>query len=219
MLASRPRSLQLAAGLLVLGISTTSAAKYRNFNLPCLAPLLQQVDSEAPKSLNVAFLRGPWRAPSIRENIGVVNFPITTKSKEAQRWFNQGVALIHGQANAEAERSFRQALLLEPENPMIFWGLSLANEQRPGRARLFAQSAIRRIGNATTDRERKWITVLGNFYALERNTPVQLPFSQNLSEKESFARHRQRIRDFETIALAHPDEFEASTTSRERRSC
>ena len=33
-------------------------------------PLLKQVDSEAPSTVNVAFLRGPWHAPQLRNDIG-----------------------------------------------------------------------------------------------------------------------------------------------------
>ncbi|MEC8942335.1 MAG: hypothetical protein VYC95_06355, partial [Verrucomicrobiota bacterium] len=166
----------IAPALALLALSPGgNATTYRNFKLPCLAPLLKQVDPEAPATVNLAFLHGPWRAPVLRDDIGVVSFPITTTSKEAQRWFNQGVAWIHGQAHGEAERSFRQALLSDPRNPMIFWGLAVANEQRPGRARLFAHTALRRTGNSTTQRERLWIHVLANFYNLKRDTPAKAP--------------------------------------------
>ena len=197
-----------ALALLVLGPGG-NATTYRNFKLPCLAPLLRQVDPEAPATVNLAFLRGPWRAPALRDDIGTVSFPITTQSKDAQRWFNQGVACIHGQANGEAERSFRQALLLDPSNPMIFWGLAVANEQRPGRAILFAENALRRIGNATTARERLWITALSSFYDLKRNRPAKSPPLPSRDGEPGLARHRQRIRDLEHLSLSYPDDVEA----------
>ena len=143
---------------------TLPAEGYRNFNLPCLAPLLDQVDSEKPATVALSFLDGPWRGPEPRDDLGEVSFPITTTSPQAQDWFNQGVALLHNQANREAERSFRQALLLDPLHPMIFWGLAMANEQRPGRAELFARNALQRISNTTSDQEKKWIKILKDFY-------------------------------------------------------
>ncbi len=203
---------RMAAALLLtllLSLPSVQAVNYRNFKLPCLAPLLKQVDSEAPATVNLAFLHGPWRAPVLRDDIGVVSFPITTTSKEAQRWFNQGVAWIHGQANGEAERSFRQALLSDPRNPMIFWGLAVANEQRPGRARLFAQTSLRRTGNSTTPRERLWIHVLANFYGLARDAPVKPPPLRDQTGEQDLARHRQRIHDLENLALAYPHDVEA----------
>ncbi len=201
-------AIALALALLLLSPGG-NATTYRNFKLPCLAPLLRQVDPESPATVNLAFLRGPWRAPVLRDDIGTVSFPITTASKDAQRWFNQGVACVHGQANGEAERSFRQALLLDPSNPMIFWGLAVANEQRPGRAILFAENALRRVGNATTGRERLWITALSNFYDLKRNRPAQSPTLHTPGEGPDHARHRQRIRDLEHLALSYPDDVEA----------
>ena len=115
-----------------LAIGILQGQGYRNFNLTCLAPLLEQVDSEAPATLEVAFLRGPTRAPGLREGVGTIDFPISTISPEAQKFFNQGVALLFGLDSAAAERSFREALISEPDHPMVFWGLAMANEQRPG---------------------------------------------------------------------------------------
>ena len=207
---SSPLRIHIASALaLLIWCPGTGAATYRNFNLPCLAPLLQQVNPEAPPTVNLAFLRGPWRAPIRRTDIGTVHFPITTAAPAAQSWFNQGVACLHGQAHAEAERAFRQALLLDPSNPMIFWGLSVANEQRPGRAVLFADNALRRINNATTDREHLWVRSLSNFYGLDRNDAAASLSETASSRDPDPARHRRRIRDLEQLALAYPDDLEA----------
>jgi tetratricopeptide (TPR) repeat protein len=54
-----------------------------------------------------------------------VKFPITTKSKEAQRFFLQGVAQMHSFWAVEAERSFLQAAELDPEAPMPWWGVAM----------------------------------------------------------------------------------------------
>ncbi len=194
--------------VLLIPIHLTEAAEYRNFKLPCLAPLLQQIDPEAPASLNLAFLNGPWHAPVPRDDIGTVDFPITTKSKQAQFWFNQGIAFVHGQSNTEAERSFRQALLLDPLNPMILWGLAVANEQRPGRACLFAQNSLRRIANTTSARERSWIRMLADFYDLEHDTTAKLVPEEQAATPD-LLRYRKRIRDLENLVLADPDDVEA----------
>ena len=65
---------------------------------------------------------------------GTVHFPITTKSKEAQAFFNQGVAQMHSFWAREAERSFLQAAALDPEAPMPHWGIAMvaAGDYRPG---------------------------------------------------------------------------------------
>ena len=195
--------------LLFFGVGhTLDAEGYRNFNLPCLAPLLNQVDSEKPATVALSFLHGPWRAPAPRDDLGEVSFPITTTSPQAQDWFNQGVALLHNQANREAERSFRQALLLDPLHPMIFWGLAMANEQRPGRAELFARNALQRISNTTSDQEKKWIKTLKDFYNLQTNTTTDNPpfASQVEKAKETY---QLRIRNLENLSLSDPDDLEA----------
>ena len=59
------------------------------------------------------------------EGQGAIDFPITTKSAEAQKFFNQGVAQMHSFWSREAERSFLQAAQLDPEAPMPHWGVAM----------------------------------------------------------------------------------------------
>ena len=58
--------------------------------------------------------------------LGNVDHPVTTKSPEAQQYFNQGLAYIYGFNHAEAINSFRRAVQLDPEMAMGYWGISLA---------------------------------------------------------------------------------------------
>ncbi|MFN0167408.1 MAG: hypothetical protein ACKV22_13335 [Bryobacteraceae bacterium] len=64
---------------------------------------------------------------------GDMPFPITTKSAEAQAFFNQGIAQMHSFWAVEAERSFLQAAALDPEAPMPQWGVAMvaAGDYRP----------------------------------------------------------------------------------------
>lgn len=52
--------------------------------------------------------------------------PVTTSSKEAQAFYSQGVAYLHGYVFIEAARSFNQALRLDPKLAMAYVGLSRA---------------------------------------------------------------------------------------------
>lgn len=65
---------------------------------------------------------------------GTVHFPITTRSAEAQAFFNQGVAQMHSFWAREAERSFLQAAALDPGAAMPHWGIAMvaAGDYRPG---------------------------------------------------------------------------------------
>ncbi len=51
---------------------------------------------------------------------------ITTKSKAAQEWFNQGIQLLYGYNHDEAIRSFEQAAKEDPSCGMAWWGSAYA---------------------------------------------------------------------------------------------
>lgn len=51
-------------------------------------------------------------------------YPVTTQSKAAQKYFDQGMMLAYGFNHAEAARSFREAARLDPDCAMAYWGLA-----------------------------------------------------------------------------------------------
>jgi tetratricopeptide (TPR) repeat protein len=60
------------------------------------------------------------------EGLGKIEHPVSTKSAEAQKYFNQGLAYMYAFNHAEAINSFKHAAELDPEMAMAFWGISLA---------------------------------------------------------------------------------------------
>src|SRR5260370_39872719 len=60
------------------------------------------------------------------DGLGSYSRKITTNSPEAQRYFNQGLAFIHGFNHGAAIRAFRQAAALDRECAMAHWGIALA---------------------------------------------------------------------------------------------
>jgi tetratricopeptide (TPR) repeat protein len=50
-------------------------------------------------------------------------YPVTTDSKVAQKYFDQGLMLAYGFNHAEAARSFQEATRQDPECAMCWWGL------------------------------------------------------------------------------------------------
>ncbi len=52
---------------------------------------------------------------------------VTTKNPKAQRYFNQGLAFLHGFNHSAAIRSFEEAARLDPECAMAHWGVALAS--------------------------------------------------------------------------------------------
>ena len=65
------------------------------------------------------------RQAPLFDDLGDHHHPITTKSPEAQRYFDQGLTLAWGFNHAEAGRSFREAARLDPDCAMCWWGASL----------------------------------------------------------------------------------------------
>src|SRR5207245_6008970 len=60
------------------------------------------------------------------EGLGSYSRKITTNSPKAQRYFNQGLAFLHGFNHGAAIRSFQEAAQLDPKCAMAHWGIALA---------------------------------------------------------------------------------------------
>src|SRR5947208_12721813 len=60
------------------------------------------------------------------EGLGSYSRKITTDSAEAQRYFDQGFAFVHGFNHRAAIRAFQQAAEIDPECAMAHWGVALA---------------------------------------------------------------------------------------------
>ena len=61
------------------------------------------------------------------DGLGVLHHPVTTSSKQAQRYFDQGMRLLFGFNHKEAIRSFRSAAHLDPQCAMAHWGTAYAS--------------------------------------------------------------------------------------------
>jgi len=59
------------------------------------------------------------------QNLGPHTFPVTTLSRDAQLFMNQGLNLAYGFNHAESGRSFREAARLDPDLAMAYWGQAL----------------------------------------------------------------------------------------------
>ena len=60
------------------------------------------------------------------EGLGSYSRKITTDSPRAQRYFNQGLAFVHGFNHGAAIRSFQEAARLDPKCAMAHWAIALA---------------------------------------------------------------------------------------------
>jgi len=106
------------------------------------------------------------------QNLGKHTFPVSTESRQAQLFINQGVNLAYGFNHAEAGRAFREAARLDPACAMAYWGQALvlgpninapmSPEEEP-KAYELAQRAVA-LKSTATPRERAYIDALAERY-------------------------------------------------------
>ena len=75
----------------------------------------------SPKTTDKDWYTSGRKAPMFKGLEGI-DFKISTTSKEAQDYFNQGLMLSYGFNHAEAARSFYEAARLDTACAMAFWG-------------------------------------------------------------------------------------------------
>src|SRR4051794_32450495 len=66
------------------------------------------------------------RGAPLFNNLGNYHHPITTRSPEAQRYFDQGLTLTYAFNHPEAIRSYTEAARLDPQCAMAWWGVALS---------------------------------------------------------------------------------------------
>jgi hypothetical protein len=111
--------------------------------------------------------------PPLWDNLGAATYPVTTKSPQAQAFFDQGLKLSYGFNHAEARRAFRMAQKLDPTCALCFWGEALVlgpniNVPMMPEARDPALTALKRaqaLAGGASEKERALIAALAKRYA------------------------------------------------------
>jgi len=131
------------------------------------------------------------------DNLGTHNFPITTNSELAQKYFNQGIILAYGFNHEEAFRSFEETARLDTNCAMAYWGMAYVlgpNINLPMDAGVVhtAYEAIQKANSLLdneTQREIDYVMALSERYSeevLEDRIPLDQAYSdamRNLSAK------------------------------------
>ncbi len=76
-----------------------------------------------PRTTDESWYTSGKKAP-LFEGLGGIDFRISTASKAAQAYFNQGMMLAYGFNHAEAARSFFEATRLDSTCAMAYWGFA-----------------------------------------------------------------------------------------------
>ena len=180
------KTLSILPIILLWGCKTTNTGIKSTFKHDPSAP------PPGHSSHGEAFNKGPRQAAYLMGTTGHINFPITTKSNEAQAYFNQGIGQLHGFWYLEAERSFRQVLKLHPNHPMAYWGIAMANAKNRSRAQSIMKEASAKR-DILSERERLWIDVTNAY----------------LKESDTKKRKAAHIKALQNLADKYPDDLEA----------
>ena len=145
------------------------------------------------------------KAP-LYDNLGSLHHEITTASPDAQRYFDQGLTLSYAFNHAEAIRSFKQAVSIDPDCAMCYWGVAYAlgpniNAPITPEAAKEAFDAIgqaRQRGTKASAREQAYIEALAKRYAADPKAD-RPPLD---------AAYAAAMRD---VVLKFPDDLDAAT--------
>ncbi|MBK6795522.1 MAG: hypothetical protein IPG76_01610 [Acidobacteria bacterium] len=139
---------------------------------------------------------------------GESQHPVTIRSAEAQKFFNQGLALLYGFNRDEALRSFRRAAELDPQAAMPHWGMAMVlgphinvesdGDMQPRAADDAIQKALSLSGVNVTASERAYIEAASRRFSKDPNADqkkLDLEYSRAMGD----------------LVRRYPDDLDAAT--------
>jgi tetratricopeptide (TPR) repeat protein len=102
-----------------------------------------QSSAAMPPMEGMHALPPPEQLPVPIRMTGIGNSHITIKATpEAQVWFDQGLTLLHDFWDYESAKAFEQAIRVDPNCAMCFWGLDQAEGMRGNSEQTYAEQAL-----------------------------------------------------------------------------
>jgi tetratricopeptide (TPR) repeat protein len=139
-------------------------------------------------------------------DLGDYHHPVTTESKQAQRYFDQGLILTYAFNHPEAIRSYAEAARLDPRCAMAWWGIALCHgpninkpmDKEDVPKALAALAKAKEASRYATDKECAYIDALSKRY-------VANPPEDRSSLDKAYA---DAMRD---LHRKYPDDLDAAT--------
>src|SRR5438046_4812242 len=144
--------------------------------------------------------------PRLMSGLGEVHHPVSTKNREAQQFFDQGLKFVYGFNHDEARRSFQYAADLDPKLAMAWWGVALTlgpnynlpvDPQREKAGYDAVQRALALQENAS-EPERAYINALAFRYS---NDPKADLHQLDVAYRDAMAK----------LVQQYPDDLDAAT--------
>jgi tetratricopeptide (TPR) repeat protein len=138
--------------------------------------------------------------------LGNLHHPVSTKSKQAQEFFDQGLRLIYAFNHDEAARSFHKAAELDASLAMAYWGIAEAvgpnyndpaSEDRFKEAHAAAQKAVDLSGGASPVEKAYIVAMVKRF-----------PADPKSDLRKAAEQYRDAMRD---VVKTYPDDLDAAT--------
>lgn len=138
--------------------------------------------------------------------LGDLHHPVSTHSREAQQFFDQGLRFIYAFNHDEAARSFQHAADLDPKLAMAYWGVAEAvgpNYNDPADPDRFkkAHDAVQKAVDLSADAspsEQAYIQAMAK----------RFPADANADLKKAAEDYRDAMR---AVAAQFPDDLDAAT--------
>ncbi len=96
----------------------------RRLGALCIAGLIAALSNASAQGHSHREPAAASKAPLF--DLGLWHHAVTTRSAEAQRYFDQGLVLAFGFNHAQAVVSFTEAAKIDPDCAMAYWGIALA---------------------------------------------------------------------------------------------
>ena len=152
------------------------------------APILFAVLAALPaRAHDAAAGAAPASAVALDPGLGRLHHPVSTRSRQAQAYFDQGLKLVFAFNHEAAIRSFERAAELDPNLAMAHWGIALSlgpNINRPmdAKAHKAAYEALQKaiaLRTKASSAERAYIDALSKRYSADPEAdqaPLQLAY-------------------------------------------
>ncbi|HEX5865638.1 MAG TPA: hypothetical protein VF014_15530 [Casimicrobiaceae bacterium] len=167
----------------------------------CLAALVLLV---APSAFAHDNAPNPTKTSTVAldPGLGSLHHPVSTRNRQAQMYFDQGLKLVFAFNHEAAIQSFAHAAELDPDLAMAHWGIALAlgpniNHPMDAKAHKAAYEALQKaiaLKSKASMAERAYIDALSKRYSANAEADVEpLQLAYNDAMKELVRRYPQDI--------------------------
>ena len=146
-------------------------------------------------------------------DLGQYGRPVTTKSADAQAWFDRGLIWCYGYNHEEAVRCFRKAAEYDPSCAMAYWGVSYAagpNYNKQWKA--FDPVDLKRSLDTAHDAARRALALVDGASAVEQALirPLAQRYPSNDPDKVTPIWNDHYANEMREVYRAHPDDHDVA---------